>query len=736
MHYELSLRDYLRVFQKRKWIIILTPLIAGLLGYSLTQASPTMFEATGRLRVVSRSQPIDLMMQTFYYYEEGNRLDTHAEVMMSREVLKEVAMELGLIDRLNPDGSPVTDADISVHPEWRAHLVGLRDAFTPMAVGGTSILQVTASLPDRDDAITYLNVLLNTYAERNRYELNQDVIEGKRFLEDRLEIVEKELAASQQALVDFMIDNAGRQSLGSDEIAVTQRELQDVRQRLAGMQTAIVTLERISRGEMLPPGGLLASLGGEDELIGSLAPNLSSLDARRSELLAYQTPESPEVRAVESEIRMAADALLESFSAAEEDLRAERDRLQDRFNAMPANDAELERLRREVDLNSQIHTQLRANLEQANLRNVEQTQEIQIIERAIDAAPVVATGRASRGALAAVMGMLLGIVAALLLETLDTSIGAIDDVEALLDVPVIGTVPPIDFDGIRTIMGKASPALVDNPDVDFMASLVTHYDPRSPVSEAYRAIRTNVEKAREATDAKVVMVTSSVLEEGKTTTSTNIALAFAQMGRKTILVGADLRRPAAHRVYGLPREPGLADVLTGEMSWPEVTRGLSDILLGELPLDVVMLTPGMDNLHVLPSGTHPLNPAELLSSDEMGRVIAELRHTFDVIIIDTPPIIPVTDSAVLAEHTDGIVLVYEVGRVGRDVLRRAKSHFDNVDADVWGIVMNDVRADAGTTLRHTDYYYQYRYDESPTDPPSAILGSLSSAASKVLGRWV
>jgi capsular exopolysaccharide synthesis family protein len=239
---------------------------------------------------------------------------------------------------------------------------------------------------------------------------------------------------------------------------------------------------------------------------------------------------------------------------------------------------------------------------------------------------------------------------------------------------------------------------------------------------------------REALDAKSIMVTSSVLEEGKTTTSANLALTFAQMGRKTILVAADLRRPDIHRVFGLQKEPGLADVLTGSMPWESATRGLSDILLGELPMDIVMLTPGMDNLHVLPSGSNPLNPAELLSSRAMKTLLDELREQFDIVIIDTPPIIPVTDSAVLAEHTDGIVLVYEVGKVGRDVLKRAKSHFDNVDADIWGIVMNDVKAEAETTLRDTDYYYyHYRYEDAVT-PPSGVIGSLGRAASKVFGR--
>ncbi len=735
MQYELNLRDYIRIFQKRKWTIILMPVLAGLLGYFLTPPPTIMFEATGRLRVVSRSQPLDLMMQTFYYYEEGNRLDTHAEVMMSREVLKEVAKNLGLIDRTNPDGSDVTDADIARRTEWIGQIARLRGAITPTVVEGTSILQVSMMLPDQAQAIQYLNMLLNTYAARNAYEVNQEVIKGFEFLQERLAQVESDLDESNRRLIDFMLTNAERLSLGTDEIASTQRDLQTAEARLASAQTAIRVINLATADGMMPPGGLLASLDVDPATLASFGSTLQTLDERRAQLLRYQTPFSPEVVAIEEDIRLTASALRESFVRTAQDLEAQRDRLRERFLAMPANDAELDRLRAEVALNTEIHTQIRAQFEQAALADVSKTQEVQIIERAIDASAVTESGRGSRGLIAAMIGLLIGVVVALLVESLDTSIGAIEDVESLLNLPVIGIIPPIDFDDISTIIRSTMPQLLDNAEIDHLMSLVTHYDPRSPVSEAYRALRTNVEKTRESLDARAIMVTSSVLEEGKTTTAANLALAFAQMGRKTLLMAADLRRPDIHRVYGLPKEPGLADVLTGSMPWESATRGLSDILLGELPMDIVMLTPGMDNLHILPSGSNPLNPAELLSSRAVKTLMDELRANFDVIIIDTPPIIPVTDSAVLAEHTDGIILVYEVGKVGRDVLKRAKSHFDAVNADIWGIVMNDVKAEAETTLRDTDYYYyHYRYEDGAAPPSSGVIGNLGRAASKILGR--
>lgn len=735
MQYELNLRDYIRIFQKRRWTIVLMPVLAGLLGFFLTPAPPTMYEATGRVRVVSRSQPLDMLLETFYYYEEGNRLDTHAEVMLSREVLKDVAMNLGLIDRLKPDGTPVTDADIAVRDDWIGQLTRLREAATPTVIEGTSILEVKVILPDPDRAINYLNTLLDTYAETNDYQVNQEIIESLDFLEQRMDEVEEELEQSNTALASFMLQNADELSLGSDEISAMNREIQTHRIRLAAINAAVGLIDQsIAEGEV-PPAGSFTSLGVDNATVAPFRDQLARLQERRSVLLAYQTPQSPEVAAVEEEIRQTANALRVTLRRVGGEIERELGRLQERFVAMPTNDAELERLRADVALNTGVHNQIRAELEQATLAHVSKTREIQVIERAIDAVPVTESSRATRALIAAVIGLLLGVVVALLVETLDTSIGAIADVEALLDLRVIGIIPPIDFDEVRSLIRGSVPQLLDNPDIGHFTSLITHFDPRSPVAEAYRALRTNIEKERESTDSKVIMVTSSVLEEGKTTTSANLALTFAQMGRKTILVAADLRRPDIHRVYGLPKEPGLADVLTGSMPWESVTCGLSDILLGDLPMDAVMLTPGMDNLHLLPCGSNPLNPAELLSSQSVATLMHELRDNFDIIIIDTPPIIPVTDSAVLAKHVDGVILVYEVGRVGRDVLKRAKAHFDNVGADIWGIVMNDVKAEAQTTLRDTDYYYyDYRYEDGAETPPRGVLNSIGRAASRLFGR--
>ena len=539
MEYELNVRDYVRIFQKRKWTIILMPVLAGLLGFVLTPEPPVVFEATGRIRIVSRTQPMDLMMQTFYYYEEGNRLDTHAEVMLSREVLKEVGVTLGYLTN-DEDGTPLTDEQIAANAGDLGFINTLRSSIVPTVVEGTSILSITVSRPNREDAISYLNTLLDVYSKRNEYEVNQNVIEGLDFLSARLTTAESELKASQTTLLDFMIGHAERLSLGTDEISQTLRELRLTEASIASLDDAMAVLDQASTNDFAPRLDL-SSLTNSPEITQNYGV-LLRLDGELRTLLSYQTRESPEVIVIADQLRSLVARFRTAFASERAPLVAERDALQEKFLAMPANDAELDSLRAAVTLNAELYGQVRAQHEVAELAYSQMTNEIQIIEHAIDATRLTVSGRASRGLIAAAIGLLLGIVIALLVETLDTSIGAIEDIESLLDVPVIGIIPPINFEDIHTIVRSTTPQMLENPDIDHLSSLVTHYDPRSPVAEAYRALRTNIEKIRAAADAKIVMVTSSVLEEGKTTTSANLALSFAQMGRKTLLLGADLRR--------------------------------------------------------------------------------------------------------------------------------------------------------------------------------------------------
>jgi capsular exopolysaccharide synthesis family protein len=217
--------------------------------------------------------------------------------------------------------------------------------------------------------------------------------------------------------------------------------------------------------------------------------------------------------------------------------------------------------------------------------------------------------------------------------------------------------------------------------------LITQVRPQSQMAESYRALRTSLLLSNLGAPPKVIMITSALPQEGKTTTSINCAVVLAQKDVRVLLIDADLRRPSIHKTLGMGPRSGLSNVLTGSASLQQaITR--SAIL---------------PNLSVLPAGTPPPNPAELLASSNMRDVLAELREQYDHIVVDTPPTLSVTDAVVLSPRADAIVLVIRSGQTTKQALRRSRDILMQVNAKVSGVLLNAV------DLSSPDYYYYYEY---------------------------
>ena len=214
--------------------------------------------------------------------------------------------------------------------------------------------------------------------------------------------------------------------------------------------------------------------------------------------------------------------------------------------------------------------------------------------------------------------------------------------------------------------------------------LVTLTDPRSPVSEAFRSLCTNLTFSALDTQLRTLLVTSAGAGEGKSTIVANLAVAFAERGVRTLVVDCDLRHPAQHRIFALPNDQGLTSLFLDE-------RGQTDLPLGDV---------SVDNLCVLPSGPLPLVPSQLLGSRKLPEIVALLSERADVVLFDTPPLIAVPDASMLAPHVDGVLLAVTAGRSKRQQLRRAKQRLAQVQANLVGAVVNNVPLAAD--LRH--YY--------------------------------
>lgn len=326
----------------------------------------------------------------------------------------------------------------------------------------------------------------------------------------------------------------------------------------------------------------------------------------------------------------------------------------------------------------------------------------------------------------ALFGIIIGCISAFVWEGLDTSIGKIEDVEKITRLPVIAHIPLIGsrpshspfirflhpaivlWKIFRRTVSAMLPFQQQEKALDLDKKILFNFDPLSMPAEAYRTLRTNIQFAIGASKitGNVIAITSTSPREGKTLTSTNLVIALAQMGKRALLLEADMRCPQIANLFKIDSKPGLSDVLIGTAKRNNAIRTFTDILMGESEWDKLMDTQGIDNLHILPCGTIPPNPTELLLSPEFRELVEELRKDYDFIILDTPPTLPVSDSSIVGTIVDGTALIYQSDTTSRHLLLRAIQTLQKNHAKLFGIVINQLSFDV--TMKSSNYnYYAY-----------------------------
>jgi non-specific protein-tyrosine kinase len=356
----------------------------------------------------------------------------------------------------------------------------------------------------------------------------------------------------------------------------------------------------------------------------------------------------PRIEAAQQEIQLLQAEMNEAFSARQiQDIQSQISALQGQINTWQATFAQYQLLLGDSGVNV---------LEQ--------------IEKAPLPRTPVGSNWITQVLLAAAIGMALAVGAAFLVEYLDDTLKSPEDVTSVTGLVTLGA--------ITRIVG-------DMPS----DKLITIRHPKSPISEAYRVMRTNIQFSTLDQPAKSLVVTSPNPMEGKSTTLANLGVVVAQSGKKVILVDSDLRRPMLHKIFQVPNREGLTGAL----------------LQDEPLLDGELQDTGVDNLRVLTSGPLPPNPSELLGSQRMHHLIERLEGQADVVLFDTPPALPVTDAAVLAVQTDGVLMVADAGKTRRMVARQAVESLRNVGANLLGVVVNRLSARGSGGY----YYYHYYY---------------------------
>ena len=362
--------------------------------------------------------------------------------------------------------------------------------------------------------------------------------------------------------------------------------------------------------------------------------------------------------------------------------QVERDRIRADQANFPGLQSRLDELNIQSDLDQETVRFLKSQQYQAEITAAAASAYVAVVDSA-SAAFQVTTGSQRYLMLGAILGLILGIGAAFFLEYLDRTVRTSADVEMLLSLPVLGIIPQL-----RPI-GQGDPD--ERTDLPLLVAL----DPLDPAAEAYRTLRMNLMfMSTKEKPIKTLLFTSSGPNEGKSTTSLNFAVMLAQQGERVLLVDADVRRPALHKAMDILREPGLTNLLVGDADMREAIRP------NVLP-----------NLDVLPSGPFPPNPSELLNSKRMQQLLKDFEGTYTNVILDSPPILAVTDSAILGAHTDGMVLVLRSGETEQRAAERAVDQVRRVGVRIFGAVLNEV---ASSTVEES-YYMQYYYNYHPQE---------------------
>ncbi len=705
--YDVDLRDYWRIIKKRKASIIFMVLLVGICSYGFAKfKEPTpLFEATSAIKVDRFSNLASIL--TGGYWRQSENMVTHAYIITSFPVLCETAKALGWLPK-NISEEAVQDSQ-----KYLAIIRHIKSMVEPEHQEGTNIIDIRVESADSREAARVANGFAQSYREYNIREKNKKTFETKTFIEtqlrltsNRLKQAEQELQAYKESYELISLDAQTQNTLNRLYTVETEYEKVKIDKAEAHSQLRMIDAANLNKSGELK--GIFFSAAPDSPVYG-LKTKLSELLLKRRTLLINFTPKHPKVieiddqiQAVLHETKKELQSLLNAYRTREADLLQRMGQLRRENLSLPEKGLQLVRLQRDVELQESLYSQLKEKYQETLIQESGRVEEITVVKPAVTPAQpfnipskimIVVTG--------IVMGLIIGIVFAFLGEVFDTSMGTIEDVEELLNVPVLGVIPQLGSDG------KGKKRADGTPEDDRTRDLVTHYKPKSMGAEAFRALRTNLQFLRLEMKGKLFLITSSFVQEGKTLNVVNLALSMAQAGNKVLLVDADLRKPLVHRVFGLSREPGITDYVLGNYHWKEVTNSISDVMLGDFGIDDILKTPGMDNMNFVTAGTQPPNPTEILSSSRFKDFLTEAGKVYDFIFIDAPPILPVADATEIAPLMDGVFLVYTVGKIGRGVLKRAKSTLDNVDAKVLGIILNNVKPEAGPEYfrYHSHYYY-------------------------------
>ncbi len=703
---EPHLYDYLLILRKHQWLILSFVLaVVSIVAIGSFRMQP-VYVATTRIEIDRENSNI-LPFPGADSYDYATDLDSYTETqskILTSETLALQTIRSGVLS-----GQPDFFADLSSDALASGSLANMKPppelasflgSLSVKRVPNSRLMDVSFESTNPQLAAQIVNAHIKNFIEQNFQSRYDATTRASTWLTDQLNELKIRVEKSEDARIAYERQNQ-IWALDGDKQNVTTQRLSDLNKQLTEAQSE--RMRKQSLYEYAKAGDMDAVPQIRDNaIVQDLLRKRADTYAQYTDALNQYGPNFPKVQRLQSQLK-------ELDAAAEKEKRGVITRLQSEYHevrqreelltqALDQQKAEVNQmsermvqysiLKREAEGNKALYDGLLTKLKEAGISASLRSSNIRVVDPAMVPAYPARPAKTRNITLAFLIGLVGGIGLALLREYMDNTVKSPDDVEALSRLPSLAVVPTFsessgDRSRVKLLLGDASNGH------EKRIELVAQHLPKSQMSEAFRALRTALLLSQADHPPQVILVTSALPREGKTTAAANLAVTLAQLGDRTLLIDADLRKPGIGRLLNLAG---------GKYA------GLSSYLAGVSSLELVTIQhPVIPNLSAIPTGPLPPNPADLLSSHKLADAIAELREKFKFIVIDSPPIMAATDAVILSVKADGVLLVVRSGETPKEAFMRTRDLLLSVKCHILGVVLNAVDPNA------PDYYYSYRY---------------------------
>jgi succinoglycan biosynthesis transport protein ExoP len=693
------------ILVKHRWLILTIAFVLTTLETIYCYRVQPLYESGARIEVEAETPFIQTLNDMFRATgEPGDEtfLATQVSLLESDNLIWQTVQELGMANLPQLRGGAASNGRVGIQSDVRARLIGAFKGELHVAVKkGTRMIEVSLRSPSPELAARAVNTLVNDYIEYNFRKKYDATRQASGWMEQQLTDIKVKVEKSQQAMVDYerqnnIVNIGDRQSVAetrlqalAGDLTVAQSDRLQKQSLYDTVKSDVTQIDFIRRSPLLD--GLETKEAALNEQyvddLGRYGRNYPAVIRLAAQVKDLQTRIAGERKRIVESIHndyvtaIARERLLADAVAQEKVEVSRIDQLLIQHNL----------LKREFESNQQLYDNLLQHLKDANVSAGLRATNIHLIDQAYPAGAPVWPQKQKSIFFALLAGLAIGVVLAFAREALDNTIKSAQEVEKLISAPALAIIPAQSASVQRYGYGLLRVRSRRKSEQDGKPELAVLHTPGSAISEAFRALRTSVLLSTAGHPPQALLVTSPQPNEGKTVTTLNLGCTLAQQGSRVLLLDSDLRRPGIGKALRVAYGKGLSGILTGAY---EVDEALSQ-------------HPDLQTLWVLPAGPLPPNPAELLCSPKMGALLSSLRERFDHVILDSPPVLPITDATILSSLVDGVVMVVECEGTTRAALARACRVIEHSGGKILGTVLNKVDNRRDGYYGHYHYYYGY-----------------------------